>query len=269
MEIKNYPPAGGGKNKKRIAALKIKLDRFLINYFNYFILALGLIILIAGLFVLAYPKYQQISKANEEAKKNLWIKHETRLNYLNSIRKFKKSYQSINDGDKAKIAGMIPAASDIGVIINEIEAIAARNSAILTSIKVESQDVGGATSAVAKPIENKELPAGVFNQPPKGVGLITIGISLSAVNYQILKNIIKTFENNLRLFDVTKISFNVSENKASLNIYSYYSPARAEPSQALGANLDIFSSDKFKNLRENIIIKKTPETGKQDPFKPN
>jgi len=35
-------------------------------------------------------------------------------------------------------------------------------------------------------------------------------------------------------------------------------------------NLDIFSSDKFKNLRETtFIIKEQPEVGKRDPFKPN
>lgn len=214
MEIKNYPLVGGEANKKQAAVLKIKIDRFLIDYFNYLILALGLVILAAGLFILVYPKYQQISKASEEAKNNLQIKYEARLNYLNSIRNLKKSYQSINDGDRDKIAVMAPAASDTSIIITEIEAIAVRNSAIMTSIKIESQSAGGR--------ESKEALAGIFNQLPPGVGLVKIEVNLSSVNYSILKNIIKTFENNLRLFDIAKISFNVSENKALLNIYSYY-----------------------------------------------
>ena len=206
MEIKNYLLVGGEANKKQATVLKIKIDRFLIDYFNYLILALGLVILAAGLFMLVYPKYQQISKANEEAKNNL-LKYEDRFNYLNSIRNLKKSYQSINDGDRNKIAVMAPAASDTSIIITEIEAIALRNSAIMTSIKIESQ---------------KEAPAGIFNQLPPGVGLVKIEVNLSSVNYSILKNIIKTFENNLRLFDIAKIGFNVSENKALLSIYSYY-----------------------------------------------
>ncbi len=55
--------------------------------------------------------------------------------------------------------------------------------------------------------------------------------------------------------------------------------AAAEPGQALninkinqggGLNLNIFSSDKFKNLRANtFLIKEQPEVGKRDPFKPN
>jgi hypothetical protein len=35
-------------------------------------------------------------------------------------------------------------------------------------------------------------------------------------------------------------------------------------------DLNIFSSDKFKNLQETVfIIKEQPEVGKRDPFKPN
>ncbi|MBI2459629.1 MAG: hypothetical protein HYV53_03700 [Parcubacteria group bacterium] len=50
-------------------------------------------------------------------------------------------------------------------------------------------------------------------------------------------------------------------------------PARPAPAgknnQNRGFDLNIFSSDKFKNLQENIIIKKPSAAGKRDPFKPN
>lgn len=40
--------------------------------------------------------------------------------------------------------------------------------------------------------------------------------------------------------------------------------------QSGGFNSDIFSSDKFKNLRANtLIIKEPPELGKRNPFKPD
>ena len=214
-------------NKKLAEPFKIKINLFLIDYFNYFILALGLVILAAGLFMLVYPKYRQISKANKEANDNLKIEYETKLNYLSYIRNLKKAYQPINGGDKAKIAAMVPLASDTGIsdtgiIITKIESIALRNSAILTSVKIESSGAAGRANLAAPPKENKELPIGIFNQPPPGVGLVKIEANLSSVDYTVLKNIIKAFENNLRLFDIAKISFNVKENKALLNIYSYY-----------------------------------------------
>jgi len=40
--------------------------------------------------------------------------------------------------------------------------------------------------------------------------------------------------------------------------------------QKSGLDLNIFSSDKFKNLQENVfIINQQTEVGKRDPFKPN
>lgn len=217
MEFKNNRPAGAA-DKKSTVVLKIKTNKFLINYFNYLILALGVVITAAGLFILVYPKYQQIS-ADKEIRKNLLTGYEARSDYLNSVRNLKKSYQSINDGDKAKINAMAPNQSDSGAIITEIESIVARNSAILNSIRVESVGDGDRKVEVK---ENKESAAGIFNQPPTGAGLVKIEVKLSAVDYQVLKNIIKTFENNLRLFDLAKINFNVSENQALLNIHSYY-----------------------------------------------
>lgn len=264
MEIKSKPPAD-------TAAIKIKIDEFLISYFNYLLLALSLIILAAGLFALAFPKYQQISKLNEAAINNLQIEYEAKLNYLASIRNLKKSYQLVSEDDKAKIAVMAPASSDTSHIITEIEAIALRNSAILTSIKIEPASAGGQANPTAEARVNKDSPAGIFNRLPQGAGLIKIEVNLSSVDYSVLKNIIKAFENNLRLFDIAKISFNVGENKALLNIYSYYLPSEAiDNNQRGGLDLNIFFSDKFKNLLANmLIIKEPPEVGKRNPFKPN
>lgn len=65
----------------------------------------------------------------------------------------------------------------------------------------------------------------------------------------------------------------------ALGIGEVNNQTAAGPGQALdinkfnqsgGFNLDIFSSDKFKNLRANVfIIKESPELGKKNPFKPN
>lgn len=222
--MKNYSLIREEANKKQAQAevLKNKINGFLINYFNYLVFSLGVIILIVGLFALVYPKYQQISKANQEAKNSLQIKYETKLNYLNFIRNLKKSYESISNDGKAKIAAMVPAGRDTSTIIKEVESIVAKNNAILLSIKIEPQTIDSKINLRVESREDKEPPAGIFNQPPQGVGLVKLEISMGSVNYPVLKNIIKTFENNLKLFDIAKISFNAKDNTALLNIYSYY-----------------------------------------------
>jgi len=222
MESKKPPLIDGEKNKKQLELLKNKINGFLINYFNYLVFALGAVILIVGLAMLAYPKYQQIFKENEEAKNNLQIEYETKFSYLNSIRNLQKLYQSVSDEEKAKLDSMLPVGRDTGAIIKEIESIVLKNGAILASIKIEPESGGGRTNLKVEPRKGTEPPLGIFNELPEGVGLIKIDINLGSVNYPVLKNIIKAFENNLRLFDIATVNFSASENQAILNMYSYY-----------------------------------------------
>jgi hypothetical protein len=68
-------------------------------------------------------------------------------------------------------------------------------------------------------------------------------------------------------------------SSSSLEVEKINNQTITEPSQTLNKNninqnsdfdLNIFSSDKFKNLQETVfIIKEQPEVGKRDPFKPN
>jgi Tfp pilus assembly protein PilO len=212
------------ENNKRAELLKLKINEFLINYFNYLVLALGIVIFVAGLWLLVYPQYRQISKANEAAKKNLQTEYETKFNYLNSISNLKKSYRLISAEDKSRIAAMVPAGSDVGGLISIIEAIALKNGVVLNSLKIEPDDAKGQTGIRAQAGDNKEPLAGIFEQLPQGVSRIKIEVNLSSVNYPILKNIIKTLENNLRLLDIAKINYSVGESRVMLNIYSYYLP---------------------------------------------
>ena len=150
------------------------------------------------------------------------VEYEKKINYLNSIKQLKTIYQSISENDKNKISIMLPTSKDSSIIIAEIESIIIKNSAILNSIKVETQATGARSNYRAQTSEDKISLAGIFSNPPQEIGIIKIEIKLSSVDYQILKNIIKTFENNLRLFDISKVSFNVGKSEAVLNIYTYY-----------------------------------------------
>lgn len=218
------PPAGDkpGQPSRRYAMLKAKINGWLINYFNVLVLALAVIIFALGLALFVVPEYSKFAKANEQAKKNLQIEFEAKNNYLSSIRSLKKSDRLISSADKEKIAEMVPAGEDISEIITEMESIILKNGAILNSIKLDSRDSGHKSILAAGEGGKKQLPAGIFEQLPAGVSRVKIEISLGSVSYPILKNIIKTLENNLRLFDVAQIDFSARENKARLGIYSYY-----------------------------------------------
>jgi len=185
---------------------------------------MALIIFAAGLFWFAYPRYQRISQGDDIAMKNLRAEYEAKNNYLGKIKNLKKLYQQVSQAEIKKIEGMVPNDSKIINLIPEIESIILRNGAVLDSIKVEpnfNKEASAKTNTEAG--KKTESLSGIFGgPPPKGVGRIKIEISLSSVSYQVLKNIIKTLENNLRLLDIAAISYAVQENSAVFTIYTYY-----------------------------------------------
>jgi hypothetical protein len=204
--------------------LKQKINNFLINYFDYLVLATALIILIAGTFLFIYPKYNQIVKDREAAKENLQAEFDSQKNYLDKIRDLKEQYQLIGVEDRKKIEAMVPADGKTTGLIPEIESIILRNGAILNEIKIEDDSSESQVASGGDLGEKNDLPAGIFEQLPSGVKRLKIEINLSSVSYPVLKNIMKTFENNLRLFDLAKVDYAVDEGEASLIIYTYYLP---------------------------------------------
>lgn len=232
MEIKNKPLVGekdkasiGGSEKKASSLLKQRINNFLIIYFGYLTLVLACVIFAVGLFLFIYPQYQQMVKDDEAANKSLQVQYETQSSYLSAIRNLRNSYQSISGVDREKIEKMVPVGDKIIDLIPEIESMALKNSVVLNSIKIEPNlKAPSQTQAKAKVETGIKLepPVGIFEQLPEGIGSAKIEINLSSVNYQIFKNLLKTFENNLRLLDTAKISYDVQENRVVLTLYSYY-----------------------------------------------
>lgn len=204
--------------------LKPKINNFLISYFGYLILAAAGLIFAAGLWLFVYPQYRQIARVDEAAREKLRAEYEAKSNYLDTLVNLKKSYQSISEEDKNRLAVMVPAGSDVNGLIYIIESIALKNGVILNSLKIESDDARApAGGARVQPRENNnEAAMATAEQLPQGAGRVKIEVSLSSANYPILKNIIKTFENNLRLLDIAKINYNVAENRVALTVYGYY-----------------------------------------------
>ncbi|MDO8592896.1 MAG: hypothetical protein Q7R92_03975 [bacterium] len=227
MDLKDKTPAGGKNNhpeNKLNDLLKQKINSFLINYFGYLALAAAAIVLAAAGWLFIYPQYQKIAKENEIARQSLQIEYEQKASLLKSMLNLKKLYQQISEADRKKIMAMVPAGADPSGLIPEIESIALRNSVVLNSLKLEPMAAKGQPKLQSQEEsgEKKEPVAGIFEQPPQGVGRVRLEVNLSSLNYPVLKNVIKTFENNVRLLDIAKINYNVSEKKAALTVYAYY-----------------------------------------------
>lgn len=220
MTVKERPLAGGLNNQSGIIWRR-KINNFLINYFAYLAVALSVIIFVAGWLFLLYPQYRRINQDSDAVRKNLRAEYNAKLENLNEIISLRQSYEAITAEDKEKIKQMLPPAGNLSELIPLMENIALRNGAVLNSVKVEADNAKG-SAGVRAPVADNNSAAGIFLRPPQNVGLIRIEISLSLVSYAVLKNILKTFENNLRLFDVAKLEYGVNDNRATFNIFCYY-----------------------------------------------
>lgn len=208
--------------------LKQKINVFLISYFNHLTLAAAVLLVVISSWLFVYPRYRQISQDNELARQNLETAYEEKAALLKTILNLKEAYQSVSASDREKIYKLVPDASDENGLLEQIELIAAKNSVALNSLKIMLEEAKRQAKTAREPggpaetAEKKDPPAGIFTEPPQGVKRLKLEINLSSVSYPILKNVLKTIENNLRLLDVANVDYSVKENKATLMVYAYY-----------------------------------------------
>lgn len=187
----------GRKNNNRVSL-------FLNLYFNAF-LALALIIFLAiSYFVVLKPKFDvtltaiQISIADQQ---KIYAQEEAKLAGLRSMAEL---YKKIDSGDLSKFNKLLPDFYAPEQLFGELEEIISKQGLIVGSISLNP------------PVETGSAAL------PASVGRLSISLSLGAIDYRGLKNLLNTLETNLRLLDVTKVSFSPEGSAATLEIDTYY-----------------------------------------------
>jgi len=181
------------------------LNSFLDNYFNA-ILAGGLILfLVASYIFFLAPKFQATQAAiNADIAEQRDLEASSQQKLVN-LKALAEIYQKIDPNDLQKFNSVLPNDYVPERLFGEIEEIISRGGWLLGTLSI-SKSADSATAASSNP----------------RLGTISLGLSLSAVDYSGLKNLLKMLENNLRLFDVTSVSFSPSSNSASLVLTTYY-----------------------------------------------
>jgi len=220
MDIKNK--TAGPKNGQAENALKVKLNNFFIEYFNYLAIVVALIILATGSLWLLYPRYQKAVAASQAASASWQKDFAEKSIYYDKLVALRQSYELVSPEERSKIEAMVPVGGDTDNLITQFEAIALKNGAILNSIKITNESPKSSSKPFPGSSLEKKEPAGIFDELPQGIGLVKLEVNLSSVSYPVLKNIIKTIENNLRLLDIYKIGYPAKENKVNLVVYAYY-----------------------------------------------
>ena len=212
-----------GKENRETGQLKQKINIFFINYFNYLAPVLGLTIFFIGVFLFIIPQYQKISKTGQAAEDRLSTEYGIKNDYLSKIRNLREIYNSLSENDKKKINQMVPNDGNLIGLIPQVESIIVRNGAILNSIDISSPDSQSSLNPDPESAGKRQTLAGIFSgKTPAGTRVVKIDAQIESADYQVLKNILKTFEKNVRLFDIGKVTYQAKENKVNLIIYAYY-----------------------------------------------
>jgi hypothetical protein len=183
------------------------LNLFLNNYFNIIMVFVVIICLIGAYFIVIKPKYDETMAAiqsNLEQQQTLFNNQQKKLSTLKTISDL---YNKIPSSDLNKFNGVLPDNYVKEQLFGELGEMITQNGFILNSVEISKNDAAAADTTIV--------------QNPK-VGVINVKLALSAVNYQGFKNLLKLMENNLRLFDVTAVSFSPGGNSASLTLSTYY-----------------------------------------------
>jgi len=186
---------------------KNSLNLFLNDYFNIIIVGVVIIVLALAYYLVIKPKYDltmMAIKSNIEQQQRLYAEQVKKLNNLKTISSL---YEKITPSDLKKFNGVLPDEYVRESLFGELEEIISQNGFILNSVNISKDDTteGGESSGKSAKI-----------------GEINIQLAISSIDYAGFKNLLRLIESNLRLFDITNLSFSPGANTASLTLTTYY-----------------------------------------------
>ncbi len=197
------------------------LNLFLNNYFNIMLAAALVFFLFLAYLVFLGPKFsatQAAIRANTEEKQLLY---ETTQKRLASLKAVSEIYKKISPTDMQKFNSVLPDSYVRERLFGELEEIIGRGGWLVSNIAI-SQEEGKKAAAPIVTEEGVITPVSSPASNNKKVGTISIKLDISSIDYPGFKNMLRLFENNLRLFDVTDVEFSPASNSAVITITTYY-----------------------------------------------
>ncbi len=188
---------------------------FLNEYFNVVLFIAILIIFGVSYVLFIGPKFKittTIIRENIEAQQRLYVEQEKRLRDLKTIIKI---YDEISPSDLNKFDGILPNNYIKEVLFGELEEIIIQQGFLIQTVIIEADDEAANNRA--------QLPQ-MGGAPVSGanVGAVRLVISLGAIDYNGLKQLLRIIETNSRLFDVEQVSFSDATESAQLELVTYY-----------------------------------------------
>lgn len=195
---------------------------FLNEYFHLILAIFVILILAFSYFLLLKPKYDETLLAIQSNIDRERLLYSEQKKKLNGLKVMNGLYNQINPVDLEKFNGVLPDNLAGESLYGEFGEMVSENGFILDSVSILAPAAENANTAISSPEETASNQAAAAESQAENVGRINYQVNVSAIDYSGFKNLLKLFEANLRLFDVTGASFAPAENTASFIISAYY-----------------------------------------------
>lgn len=200
------------KNKTDYEALMSQGAFYLYKFFWVLIIVVMALLLLAAYQYFLLPKYDSIaSNAQINQKRQEYI---DRLNYYRQLSDLQKAYEKIKKDDIAKINDIVTNGKNQNDLYREVEYIVKKNGLKLDSIEPTTLDksyalpnLGGLDRASSPLLGSMQVVQTVCK--------------IGDVSYEGLLKVIKTFEVNLRIMDISKVEYDPTDRKATLYFLTY------------------------------------------------
>lgn len=211
-----------------------KANYFLNTYTKYLNIAVVSIVLVAGVALMWLPKWQEISYDNISLVPELRAERDSKLNYLNKLKKLEGELSALattESVDLAKINKILPSEVNTQSLFVEVDKLI--RDAGFTLKKISINEV---KSEITELIEFQVQDIMDFDVLDDRVGALDVTLSVEGGGYNEFKGLLKRIEENVRLMNIISVDFSalsergyvgqsgddISEKSYSFNIRTYY-----------------------------------------------
>jgi len=201
-------------------------DSFLHDYFNFFLAGVLILFFALAYWLLLGPKFQATETAirmNIDDQEKIYVSEQGKLANLKAMMEL---YKKISPADLQKFNGVLPNSYVPERLFGELEEVIGKGGWSINSLEIiKPEDSAKAAPAATVDENGNPLPASaqtILEDQNKDLGQVHLRLSLGAVDYAGLKNLLRLLENNLRLFNITNVSFSPTTGVATLDLITYY-----------------------------------------------
>jgi cbb3-type cytochrome oxidase subunit 3 len=207
---KNKKEKVEGKGAKYQDLLK-KIEVYVSRYFDALVAVLVIIIFLLGAFFVINPKYKSIIEEEKYSQADMESERDILNNYFSKLNEYVDIYRKLSNVSRERVEKIIPEDDFLEKFFARMETLTKRQGVVLTEMMLAYDEEDDGKKA-KKPSANDK----------KSLKKINIQISVSGVDYDGVKRLLKAFENNLRILDVNTLEFNITEKTASFSVTTYF-----------------------------------------------